>query len=66
MDPWKSVNNLSTTDIRKLQGKKLSSFITNYVYPFSPYYKRLFDEHKIDPRSIRTPEDLARVEKILA
>jgi len=61
MDPWKTIGSLSSSDIRDLQNKKLHHFINRYIYPFSPHYRRLFDEKKIDPQSIRTAADLARV-----
>lgn len=48
-------------ELRSLQNRKLHHFITRHLYPFSPYYRRLFDIHKIDPGKIRTIEDLARI-----
>ncbi|HEY5530393.1 MAG TPA: AMP-binding protein [Candidatus Anoxymicrobiaceae bacterium] len=51
----------SNEEIRALQDDKLRRFITKKVYPFHPYYRRLFDENKIDPESIRTVKDLQRI-----
>lgn len=51
--PWK--------DLKKLQDKKLNHFINRYLYPFSPYYRKLFDENKIRPGSIKTVEDLRHI-----
>lgn len=48
-------------ELKTLQNEKLHHFITRRLYPFSPYYRRLFDDNKIDPRSIRTVEDLRRI-----
>lgn len=48
-------------ELKDLQNRKLRHFITRHLYPFSPYYRRLFDKHKIDPDAIRTVEDLRRV-----
>ncbi|MEE8359511.1 MAG: AMP-binding protein, partial [Candidatus Omnitrophota bacterium] len=45
----------------RLQDKKLRYFITRQLYPFSPYYRRLFDKNKIKPDDIRTVEDLKRI-----
>ena len=45
-------------ELKRLQNKKLHYFITNQLYPFSPYYRQLFDKNKIKPDSIRTVEDL--------
>jgi phenylacetate-CoA ligase len=39
----------------------LRRFINEQLYPYSPFYRRLFDTNKIDPRSIRTIEDLRRI-----
>jgi len=36
-------------------------FVNEQLYPYSAFYRRLFDENKIDPRSIRTVDDLRRV-----
>ena len=51
----------SNEEIRALQDDKLRRFITKKVYPFHPYYRRLFDENKIDPESIRSVKDLQRL-----
>jgi len=61
MDSWKDIARLTKQEIINLQNNKLQQFISAHVYPFSPYYKKLFDDHKIDPNSIRTREDLAKI-----
>src|SRR3989338_1791299 len=58
MDPWRKLAGASREDIRRLQDNKLHSFINTCLYPFSPHYRRVFDQHKIDPKTIRTVEDL--------
>src|SRR3989338_573554 len=58
MDYWNKLSFLPPEDLRKLQNKKLRDFLNNQLYPFSPYYRRLFDRYKINPRRIRTVEDL--------
>jgi len=40
---------------------RLRKFITEQIYPYSPFYHRLFDERKIDPASIRCIDDLRRL-----
>ncbi|MBI1849574.1 MAG: AMP-binding protein [Planctomycetes bacterium] len=52
---------LSLEQQRQLQARKLREFLTTQVYPFSPYYRELFDRHRITPRSIRTLDDLRRI-----
>ena len=61
IDPWGTIASLSTGQMRRQQGRRLSRFINEYVYPFSPYYRKLFDRNKIDPKSIRTIGDLTRI-----
>ncbi|HQP11059.1 MAG TPA: hypothetical protein PKV41_06745, partial [Candidatus Omnitrophota bacterium] len=61
MDPWSKIAQLSPRETRDLQNRKLSQFVNTYLYPFSPHYRKLFDQHAIDPRSIKTVEDLRRV-----
>ncbi|MDP3804213.1 MAG: AMP-binding protein, partial [Candidatus Omnitrophota bacterium] len=47
--------------LKRLQEEKLRRFITRNLYPFSPYYRDLFDRNKIRPDSIRTVDDLRRI-----
>ena len=61
MDAWKNITSLSYRQIRALQNERLQHFITTHVYPFSPHYRRLFDDHKIQPRHIHTVEDLKHI-----
>ncbi len=52
---------MSAGQIRQMQDRKLRAFIRNQIYPYSPYYQRLFREHDIDPFSIQTVDDLERL-----
>lgn len=52
---------LQRQDLRKLQAEQLNRFLNDVVYPFSPHYRRLFDEHKIDPRKIKSVADLKAI-----
>jgi len=61
MDPWGPVAHLPRQKIYELQNQKLHQFINRYLYPFSPYYHRLFDQNKINPKDIRTVADLRHV-----
>jgi phenylacetate-CoA ligase len=51
--PWK--------ELKSLQNRRLHYFVRNRLYPFSPYYRQLFDKNKIKPDSIRTVEDLRTI-----
>lgn len=48
-------------DWRSELNARLHRFINEQLYPYSPFYRRLFDENRIDPRSIRTVDDLRRI-----
>jgi len=61
MDAWKGITSLSYSQIKELQNKRLHAFINTHVYPFSPYYHKLFDDKKINPKLIRTKEDLKHI-----
>ena len=39
----------------------MSRFINEQVYPYSAFYRRLLDEHHIDPHKIRSVDDLRRL-----
>lgn len=43
------------------QDKLLSRYIQTIVYPFSPHYRKIFDELRISPASIKTSEDLRKL-----
>ncbi len=61
MDPWNSLKSLSSADVAHLQNQQLHAFITTHVYPFSPFYRRLFDQKGINPNDIKTIADLKRI-----
>ncbi|MEI6437299.1 MAG: AMP-binding protein [Candidatus Omnitrophota bacterium] len=58
MASWKNITALSYPQIRELQDRKLRHFFRTQVYPFSAYYRRIFDEQKIHPRHIQGISDL--------
>lgn len=61
MDPWGKLARLPRREIEQLQNQKLHHFINNYLYPFSPHYRQVFDQQKINPRRIRKATDLAAI-----
>src|SRR3989338_5159354 len=58
---WAGIAQLKASEIRKLQNRKLFNFLNDKLYPFSPFYRKLFDDHKINPRHIHTVEDLKNI-----
>lgn len=61
VEPWRQIGWLNQDEIIRMQNVKLRRLVSQYLYPFSPYYKDLFDAHHIDPRKIRTIDDLRRI-----
>lgn len=46
---------------REYRDRKLSYFVRTRLYPYSRFYRKLFDENKVRPESIRGVEDLRRL-----
>jgi phenylacetate-coenzyme A ligase PaaK-like adenylate-forming protein len=62
MKNWRKVMSSWTfEEMRGLQNSRLRDFLRHQVYPFSPYYRKLFDDNGIDVRSIETTDDLTRI-----
>ncbi len=40
---------------------KLIKYIKDYVYPYHPYYRKLFKEQGIDPDKLHSYDDLRRI-----
>lgn len=55
MDYWKNIGGLSA------QNRRLNRFINEQLYPFSPYYRQLFNKNRIKPDHIRTAADLQKI-----
>ncbi|MHA1339049.1 MAG: phenylacetate--CoA ligase family protein [Promethearchaeota archaeon] len=45
---------------KRLQDKKIKSFIQNYIAKYHPYYKRLMKKLKIDPMDINSVDDFIK------
>ncbi|MBU4240426.1 MAG: AMP-binding protein [Actinobacteria bacterium] len=52
---------LSAEEQREASFRRLVNYIRDVIYPYHPYYRKLFDEKGIDQSKIRKPEDLARI-----
>lgn len=61
--PWRLQNwrTLPREEYLAYQGRVLSRFVKDQVYPYSKYYRRLFDGAGITPNDIKTLEDLAKI-----
>lgn len=58
---WQTLKRMHHSTIRAMQEVRLRYLVQKQLYPFSPHYRQLFDEHNIDPASIKTLDDLRRV-----
>ena len=54
-------DSLAPDEMRSLQGHRLARYLTDHVVPFSTTYREIFRKEGIDPRSIRSIEDLIRI-----
>ena len=61
--PWDRLDPRTTV---RMQEMLLRSFVRGFLYPFSPFYRALFDEHGVKPRHIRGIRDLERVPLVSA
>src|SRR4029077_6675693 len=52
---------MSLADQRSAQAHRLRAFLRNQVVPFSPHYRRKFEEWKLDPDEFRSLDDLKRL-----
>ena len=57
---WKKLNQLNSEEIKKLQSESLRKFV-RYQLPFSPYYRKLFQEHHLSFDDIENLDDLQRM-----
>lgn len=52
---------MTIAEQRKLQDDRLSRYVREYLYPFHPYYRELFDREGVKPEQIQTADDLRRL-----
>ncbi|MEM5861336.1 MAG: AMP-binding protein [Candidatus Aenigmatarchaeota archaeon] len=53
------IEKMPRNELNKLINKK-TRYTVRYAYEFSPFYHKLFDEIKIKPDDIKTPEDVLK------
>ncbi|HEU4417766.1 MAG TPA: AMP-binding protein [Planctomycetota bacterium] len=61
LNTWHRLQRMSRKEQRALQDALLRRYVREHLYPFSPYYRELFDRHKVRPEQIRTVDDLRRL-----
>lgn len=52
---------MSFDEQREYRNRKLSYYIRTQLYPYSPFYRKLFDDNRVKPEDIRAVEDLRRL-----
>jgi phenylacetate-CoA ligase len=61
MTVWERMQRMPRAEQRAMQDQLLRRYVREYLYPFSPFYRRLFDEQGVRPEQIRTVDDLRRI-----
>ncbi|MBL8725294.1 MAG: AMP-binding protein [Planctomycetes bacterium] len=61
MTSWQALQRWPRAEQRALQDHLLRQFVREQLYPFSPYYRELFDRAGVRPEQIRTVDDLRRL-----
>lgn len=61
MNHWRRIQHLPRHEQRALQDHLLRRFVREYLHPFSPYYRELFERHGVRPEQIRSVDDLRRL-----
>lgn len=51
----------TTQEQQALSFQRLQGFLKDYVYPYSPYYRKLMNDMGIRPDDIHTPADFRRI-----
>ncbi|MFO1077490.1 MAG: AMP-binding protein [Planctomycetota bacterium] len=61
MHTWRQMQRMPRAELRALQDDLLRRYVREYLYPFSPFYRELFDGHGVRPEQIRRVDDLRRL-----
>ncbi len=52
---------MALADQRRMQDERLARYVREYLYPFHPFYKDLFDKNGVKPEQIKCIDDLRRL-----
>ena len=61
MTSWSSLQRQTRAEQRAMQDQLLQRYVREYLYPFSPWYRELFDRAGVRPEQIRCVDDLRRL-----
>lgn len=57
---WKKISHLSREEQRALQNKRIAAYLRHQI-PYSPYYRKLFEEHGLSFGDFKTTDDLVKI-----
>ncbi|MFY9341041.1 MAG: AMP-binding protein [Planctomycetota bacterium] len=58
---WQRLQRLGRAEQRALQDSLLQRYVRQYLWPFSPWYRGVFERAGVRPEQIRTVDDLRRL-----
>ncbi len=58
---WQRLQRQSRAEQRQMQNALLQRYVREYLWPFSPFYRELFERAGVRPEQIRTVDDLRRL-----
>ncbi len=58
---WNRLAHASPSEVAAIQTRALRTYVQQELYPFSKYYRRVFDEAGVRPSDIRTIRDLEKL-----
>ena len=61
MSDWQRLQRMPRNEQRAMQDALLQRYVREYLYPFSPFYRELFDRAGVRPEQIRGVDDLRRL-----
>ncbi len=61
MENWQKLSGTPWEEQKRMQDRKLKAFLVNQIYPYSPHYRRVFDELKLDPYKFQGVDDLVHL-----
>ncbi|MFA6511924.1 MAG: AMP-binding protein [Patescibacteria group bacterium] len=57
---WNTISHLSRDEQRDLQNKRFAAYMKHQM-PYSPYYRKLFEEHGLSFHDFKTTDDLVKI-----
>ncbi|MFB6355066.1 MAG: phenylacetate--CoA ligase family protein [bacterium] len=61
MPDWETVENWPRDEAELYQDQRIGQFISDIVYPNSPYYQELFEQEDLSPNDIHDTDDLQKL-----